>query len=760
MSLLEAMKNHKGKNKMVLYWDIETLTYNKLEGQEKPSKYKNVTYSVAIGWNNGGVIDVEVFDSFQSFYLAFFKYAERYDTISKSKTSIEMIAHNCNKYDNHFLLHDNLLLFDDIHRENLYMKNAIDNENTMNMKEAKLESKEGNIILEKRVKSSINLDLIMYLKGWRFQITDNFMKTTTSLDTLGKKLKDGGFLTDDDLKTDFDYTVFDVDYDMTEYQAHAYAKQCFETLDKDQMKYIINDIVILGQSHIHYSEIFPNFDYSAMTFSVNILNSYLNNDFTKFQLLNLNGKEKISYTDYQFHDMNLYDYLKKFYRGGLNMYNQKYLAKIIDEPCFSIDLNSSYPYVMYHEKIPTYLVDYGEYVETTKINTNLDDKNYFTLFKCDKTYFNEHVLIKIRSNVLKQMLVKYYNNDDLFVNINSNTLRLIQDLTGLDMSKIGVVSYLTFECEYFGARDIIFQNYYIKTQGKLKNKIDMKSPYAYTITDEINETVYSQEEILLSKTILNGLYGIPALRSHFNLFRLNENGELKNEINGYKNTERNILFSTFVTSQALYNLLEPLKYLTQKEIDEHFIYCDTDSLYLKRTIYNKLPSDLFDPISLGKWDIENDLIEKMYVLNHKKYAYVSNNEIHVASAGIPQDAFNLNQSFDEFIDNDFHDGAIIYNNKSIYNEQGTISIYPSKTYIDKGNPYPIQFYKWLDEKKRQMFERIRNDLDHSQVDDVMYIESDLGAFSLSDLYPVNHFDKSNSSINSLKMYHYMVKNNI
>lgn len=766
MGLLEGMQQHKGQRNMTLYWDIETLAYNKVEGRNKPTKYKNVVYSVAVGWNNNGVIDVEVFPSFYAFYETFFKLASRKDTITKSRTVIQMIAHNCNKYDNHFLLHDTMIMFDGhIRRENLFMKSADTNENTVNMKEAKTDSKEDNIILEKRVKSSINLDLTMFLNGFKFVITDNVMKTTTSIATLGKKLKDGGYLTDDQLKTDFEYDIFDVERDMSDMEAKAYALDCFHTLDKDQMTYIHNDVIILGQSHIHYSDIFPNFDYSKMTFSVNILESYLNNETTRFQLLNQQNDDKISYTDYTFFDMNLYDYIKGFYRGGLNMYNPKYVATKITEPCFSIDLNSSYPYVMYHEKIPTFLNDFEEYETPEKVSTDLKNRDQFTLYKMDKQTFNTSILFKIKSKIIKQMVVKYYNNDNPnykndknFVSINTNTLRMIEDLTGIDLSVIKVYSYLTFDCEYFGARDIIHKHYYTKTQGKLKNKIIMETPYDYTITDEENETLFSQEEILLSKTVLNGLYGIPALRSHFNLFRLDEDGELYNMINGYKNTERNLLFSTFVTSQSLYNLLEPLQDLTQSEIDENFIYCDTDSLYLKSVIQHKLNDALYDPISLGKWDVENDVIDQMYVLNHKKYAYVAKGEIHVASAGIPQSAFNLNQSFDDFIDNDFHDGAVVYNNKSIYNEQGTISIYPSKTNIDKGTTYATLFSHDLDEQREMILKKAREEYDFMEDNDMLYIESEVGTFSMTDVFPISFPIENKTDIEVLYMQHKHLRN--
>ena len=763
MGLLEAMQTHKGLRKMTLYWDIETLAYNKIEGRKKPTNYKNVVYSVAVGWDNNGTIDVEVFPSFNAFFNTLFKYAERKDTITKSRTSIEMIAHNCNKYDNHFLLHDIQHIYPNVKIENLFMKSANTNENTVNMKEAKTDAKEDNIVLEKRVKSSINLDLIFFLEGFKFVVVDNFMKTTTSIATLGKKLKDGGYLTDDQLKTDFQYNIFDIESDMDDVESYAYAYECFKRLDHDQMTYIHNDVIILGQCHIHYSDIFPGFDYSKMTFSVNILESYLNNDLTKFQLLNKIGDDPISYTDYHFHNLSLYEYIKGFYNGGLNMYNPKYIGQIIDEPCFSIDINSSYPYVMYHEKIPTYLSSYNEYEQETIVSTDLDNRDQFTLYKMTKQSFNLDILFNIESDMIKKILVKYYatamEHDKPFVNINTNTLRMISDITGLDLSRIAVMSYLTFDCEYFGARDIIHENYFTKTQGKLKHKIEMTSPYEYKeYKDVINDKPYSNEEVNLSKVILNGLYGIPALRSHFNLFRKDEGGSLYNMMNGYKNTERNILFSTFVTSQSLYNLLEPLQDLTQNEIDDNFIYCDTDSLYLKSKIKDKINEEIYDPIKLGYWDVENDRIEKMYVLNHKKYAYLKpSGDIHVASAGVPLDAFNTNQSFEDFINNDFHDGAVIYNNKSIYNNQGTISIYPSETHIDMGSDYPTLFSDMLEEEKQQMFEEIRANYDPQDYDDILYIESHLGIFSINDLYPVSFPIEETTNIKILKMIHDNVK---
>jgi len=760
--LLDFLKENKGNRQATLYFDIETLQYNISKGQQRPSLYKNVTYSVCVGWFVGNHFEYEVFPSFKSFFDTFFKLIkDNKGTITKSRTVINMIAHNTNKYDNMFLLHD-LVYFYNVERMNLKDNQATEDYINISMKESKKVGRETDVALEKRVKSRNNLDLSFYLNGFYFNIIDNFLKTHTSIAVLGKKLRDSGFLTDDDLKTDFDYEIFNRDEDMTEEQAYNYAYECFNNLTDEQLKYIKNDVLILANSHKYYSSIFPNFDYSKITFSQNILDSYLTNPLSKFQLLNKymdsysNKEAKVSYTDYTFDNQNFYDYIKSFYKGGLNFYNTKYLNKIVEEDCFSIDINSSYPYVMYHEKIPTYLRDYHSFKTSTPIEINdIDNRDVYTLYRMEKEVFNRDILSRIKSRAIKQLLVKYYNNHT-YVNINTNTLRLIRDIAGVDITHLNVLSYVSFDCYYFGSRDIIANNYFIKTQGKLKNKIDMRSPYDYTITDEENTQTFSSEEVMLSKVVLNGLYGIPALRSHFNLFYLDDRGYYTNMINGHKNTERNILFSTFVTSQALYNLLVPLMYVSQSQIDDCFIYCDTDSLYLKSKIREKLPARLFDSISLGKWDIENEHIKKIYVLNHKKYAYLTDKGITVRCAGVGLDSFNLNQSFEAFIKSEFHDSAKILNQKSIFNEQETISIYPSVTYMDKGDTYATKF-NYLDEiKKEMLLEHLKEELKEG-LDDALYIESEIGAFSIHDVFKVTHVHRERDDLHLLAMLHDDIK---
>src|SRR5699024_10620560 len=142
------------------------------------------------------------------------------------------------------------------------------------------------------------------------------------------KLKRLGVITDDELKTDFDYKKYNLAEDLTDQQAREYAQKILNGLSEDELTYIKNDVIILAISVYYYSDLFKGFDYNKKTFTSNILETHNTNELTIFQVLNRIGeckkKREIRYTDYQFANQNFYDYLKPFYRGGLNFYNQFY----------------------------------------------------------------------------------------------------------------------------------------------------------------------------------------------------------------------------------------------------------------------------------------------------------------------------------------------------------------------------------------------------------------------------------------------------
>src|SRR5690606_6168755 len=129
------------------------------------------------------------------------------------------------------------------------------NKNALKIKDLTSEDKKG-IILEKRIKSSINLEMIFFLEGIKFETEDNWVKTNSSISMLGKKLLRLGVVTEDELKTDFDYRKYNLDHDLTDEEARSYAREIFDNLSEDELIYIRNDVIILAKSVYYYSQLF------------------------------------------------------------------------------------------------------------------------------------------------------------------------------------------------------------------------------------------------------------------------------------------------------------------------------------------------------------------------------------------------------------------------------------------------------------------------------------------------------------------------
>ena len=179
-----------------------------------------------------------------------------------------------------------------------------------------------------------------------------------------------------------------------------------------------------------------------------------------------------------------------------------------------------------------------------------------------------------------------------------------------------------------------------------------------------------------------------------------------------------------------------MKYLTFEEIDNNFLYCDTDSLYFKKKVIDKIPPKILDQYKLGYWKIEHDNIIRFFVLNHKKYCYLDGNKnsIELKCGGVDNNAFNKKMSFDKFIKTQFSEGVRIKNLKNIKNSQGTISLYNSFTELQTGSHYSLYME---DELRDMLIDSILNNIrkkDTLDNEDVLYIESSFGTFSLNEIW--------------------------
>ena len=84
----------------------------------------------------------------------------------KRPPKIYLNAHNTNKYDNHFLRYDLLHYYPEMKVENYHLMTATDergNKNSLRLKDLKSKDKKA-IILERRVKSSINLEMVFFIE--------------------------------------------------------------------------------------------------------------------------------------------------------------------------------------------------------------------------------------------------------------------------------------------------------------------------------------------------------------------------------------------------------------------------------------------------------------------------------------------------------------------------------------------------------------------------------------------------------------------
>lgn len=737
--LLNYLKKLKGVKSIQLFCDIETLTVNKEAGLEKPSKYHSYTYSLAIAYFKDGndFPSVAVFNNFIDFFN---KVNEK--KIRKS-LQFEMVFHNGEKFDNHFAIeelskHFNLPIYNEYNKS----LNNEANEHNKQMGDIDTELKNKGCILESRIKSSNNVSVKAFINGRKITFTDSFKKMNTSIKVLGNMLLNNHLITEEYLKTDFDYQAFDKDYDMSQNDMNAYVKRCFESLNEQQMIYIRNDVIILALGVKHYQKLFYGFDFSKMTFTQNIKEEYSQyNKLAEFQLLKTDGRfSHLVLNDYNVCGMSGFDYFRNYYKGGLNLYNDKFIGQIINREGFSIDLNSSYPTVMYKEKLPTYLIAFNDKQSNQSFDYFNDD--IFSFFTMTIENANEQILKHVKSRVIREAIVKYYNSKNGLVYFNTVFLRLLDELTKHQFTSLTCESVAVFKTEYFGARDVIAKNYFIKTQGKMKNKLDCEmdtiNPLDIKMTDipKPDKYNFSDEMVSGAKVLLNGIYGVPALRIHFDYFK-RIGDDFVNVKDGFTNKERNIVFSAGVTAFAFHNLLNPLQYLSPEEIDEYFWYADTDSLYMDKRALAKFPQSMFHKMNLGAWDIEHENITKFYAFNHKKYCLYDDG-IVVRAGGISKALIKdwikcSNNDFEFFVRTFFTDGVLVPSTRSIRNEYNTISIYEAQAMLEKGSNYQTEYSKDVEKALNEIKEQVKQELTNQNENELLYVETPYGSIGINDL---------------------------
>lgn len=679
-----------------VYFDIETLQTN--TDAKNPKERIVREYSVSMEMKIGKKWVEKLFPSLHAmidFLL---------DENLKCKY-FRLIAHNGRGYDNHFLRR---MLIDDFHLVPVsgFMDSYVEHtDKEYTKKELEVMPY---LLIEYRIKAKTKLDLAFKLKDKFFVTEDSYPHFQTSIKTLGELLIHHGITEAGDEKLDYDYDRYDVPYKVDD--VRGYCNKVFEGLSEHERHYVRNDTHILRMAWENYEKLFPGFDINKKTLSLNILKIYSINGLAKFQLTRTmkrtNKESPLPLSLFDFAGTNMFAYIHNYYHGGLNFYNDKLIGKTVHN-LVHIDINSSYPTVMYFEKFPTYLHRYVD----KKTNLALDPNMYYLMQV--PTHWVAKVLKNIPSINFRKMIVKRFPSKGNYVFLQSPDIETFSHFVHQDIKCVPVKTALIYEMRNFGGNDVIKERYAEKTKAKLEG--------------------WSKNAVYVTKVILNGLYGIPALRAYFNVFKY-EDGELVSCPFGFKNKERNILFAAAVTSYAFRNLLIPLSY-NVKGLDKGYVYTDTDSHFLTEEYWETIKEHVdIHPTNLGAWDMEHKHIRSMNVLNHKKYCLLNDkDQIEVFSGGIPHGAFNTDMLFDEFVKTQFSDGVEIDNLKNTYTKDGVICLYMSKTKITKGKEYPDHYSDQLEREREYWLGLAAEQFKDNPLDDALYIETPVGSIGATEI---------------------------
>lgn len=738
------------KAPLFVFFDIETLTVNrKAEPKEQLVMEYVVSYKYLLkGKEHEGV---------KPTLEAFIKYL-----LTLKEKHIILLAHNGEGYDFSFLRRALVYEFGLIPK-NAYLRNSTNHE-----LETKIKDEKHNYLHVSRVKSATRTRLEFRIDGVKFETKDTLPITHMKVKVIGELLKD--LHLDDNgknvkLNYDDDYAKYDLDKPLSYAECKKYCKKVFDQLNKHALDYVMNDTRVIYQMFHHYNEIYAStYDPTKLTLSQNILTQYELNDLARFQLVNKvrqpdDKYRRLELTTFLFNEtgggqrQNVFEFIHRFYKGGLNFYNDRYVGKLVHEKIVHIDLNSSYPTVMRYREFPTFLVDGGT------INKELTfDKDYYYYIQISKIAFQNLIIKQIKSKVVRQMFVKYFNNDSDSVYIQTPHIKMFSSFMKQEITHLPAIAYLKFEKAPFGGLDTIQYNYQKKTSAKKRHA--------------------PKGEVAGYKVTLNGIYGIPALRPFFPLYEYDP--ELKKTVSvkdklgnfAFHNSERNITFASSVTAWAILQLLTPLTY-NIKGIDKHFYYCDTDSIFMSASYWSTVKNKVqVDPYALGAWDLEHKEITDLYVLNHKKYALWSNdnNKVEVFAGGIPIKAFHAEKynNLRSFVKATFHDGSKIKNLRNAFTKDKVVVLYEAETEITKGGKYKDHFPRNKKEQEDDVIEQaviriLLEQKEKNQEDDSsLYYETPIGQFSRQDIFPPIYENDLSSrlSFRSLIRMHNIIKRNI
>lgn len=375
-----------------------------------------------------------------------------------------------------------------------------------------------------------------------------------------------------------------------------------EEVDKDTLKYLYNDVNIMKQAIVKAIEQ----DLTKLTIASSAYSSWKSEMFNFEKYLCQEPKnEEANQT------------IDASYRGGITMCNPRIAGKMQYNLC-SYDVNSLYPSTMLKYDMPCgepkKVDDFG----TSKYNYLV--KIYVHYAKIKKGY---HPFIPCKMSRLGS-----YDYDDEFDNI---VLCLWYD------------EFTLFRLYY----DV---DYTLQDIWRFRKYKDVFSKY-FDKWKHIKETTKNPVEKKIAKLMMNSLYG--KFGTNDDKFS-KEIQSFSNEIISYVNVPNETKYyyraiASYITSQARCTLIRAIE-----QNADRFLYCDTDSIYLKGTEIPDLP---IHDTKLGFWGFEGNYPQALFIKAKCYIKTLPDGKLETRVAGLPKKAQAL-INYDNF-----HEGLTLKNVK-------------------------------------------------------------------------------------------------
>lgn len=441
-----------------------------------------------------------------------------------------------------------------------------------------------------------------------------------------------------------------IDYDLIRYK--------FSQLNKDDWKYMIYDVVVLHECVERQMEIYNDKVYTIPLTSTGYVRREARRIFKKDYDKNRRQFVNSKLTKEQ------YEILHNAFQGGLTHGNRFYANKTIDGVIRHFDFDSHYPTQLKIRKFPI--------SKFNLIGRDLDFKTVEKYYEKCCVIMNvvfEDIEIKDKKITLPYLQSAKCKHGKIgkidMIEDNGRVLRL-KGIVRLALTEID----LEIIREQYQYKEYNVEVAYASYKGSIPKWLD-------SLIDEFykNKTVYKNRakitnsdddllNLLLSKNILNGIYGMCATNPVRDEYTMCENGKWKHstledfdieeKLEKFYKSKNNFMMyqiGVYVTAYARKELCDFVKIVGY----DNFLYADTDSIFFiandknlkeiekmneyflqdseerkKYIIYDEEKKKYYH-----KFDDEKEDITKFRFLHSKCYAYVTSDEkLHCTIAGV------------------------------------------------------------------------------------------------------------------------------